>query len=202
MRERLRYNRAASISEATKDDWPRKIKNIAGDVRESNPGPLAPKARIIPLDQHPLTCDAPSQCRRAVPCTHAGNNQYIRPPNSCSTYPPTPEHNVQYSEVVTSTSTSTSTSTLQELTLVDLLNTSSNYKHNNALLLRTPSPPSTHCTMRINNRAKCRRYMISLAPYCNLNRVMSLCPECSVLSTRWRGQDIASHCCFHVLLVT
>ena len=30
-------------------------KKIAGDVRESNPGPLAPKARIIPLDQHPLS---------------------------------------------------------------------------------------------------------------------------------------------------
>ena len=25
--------------------------NIEGHLRESNPGPLAPKARIIPLDQ-------------------------------------------------------------------------------------------------------------------------------------------------------
>ena len=30
-------------------------KSNVGDVRESNPGPLAPKARIIPLDQHPLS---------------------------------------------------------------------------------------------------------------------------------------------------
>ena len=30
-------------------------KGLDGDVRESNPGPLAPKARIIPLDQHPLS---------------------------------------------------------------------------------------------------------------------------------------------------
>ena len=34
-------------------------KVFAGDVRESNPGPLAPKARIIPLDQHPLTMTTP-----------------------------------------------------------------------------------------------------------------------------------------------
>jgi hypothetical protein len=33
----------------------RESNNVVGDVRESNPGPLAPKARIIPLDQHPLT---------------------------------------------------------------------------------------------------------------------------------------------------
>ena len=31
--------------------WERERKNIHGLVRDSNPGPLAPKARIIPLDQ-------------------------------------------------------------------------------------------------------------------------------------------------------
>ena len=30
-------------------------KNISGPVRESNPGPLAPKARIMPLDQQAST---------------------------------------------------------------------------------------------------------------------------------------------------
>jgi hypothetical protein len=39
-------------------NFDREGKSIAGDVRESNPGPLAPKARIIPLDQHPLTGDS------------------------------------------------------------------------------------------------------------------------------------------------
>ena len=29
----------------------KKRKNVCGPVRDSNPGPLAPKARIIPLDQ-------------------------------------------------------------------------------------------------------------------------------------------------------
>ena len=121
------------------------------------------------------------------------------PPNSCSTYPPdphTPVLYVQYCTVVTSTSTP------HALTLVDLLNNSSNYKHNNALLLRTPSLHSAHCTVRINSRVECRRYMISLAPYCTSSMIMSLCPECSVLSTCRKGQDSASHCCFHVLLMT
>ena len=62
-----------------KNNRPRKIKSVAGDVRESNPGPLAPKARIIPLDQHPLTGDVINKCRGAVPCTHAAKIQYIRP---------------------------------------------------------------------------------------------------------------------------
>ena len=29
-----------------------------GPVRESNPGPLAPEARIIPLDQQAYACDS------------------------------------------------------------------------------------------------------------------------------------------------
>ena len=31
--------------------YKKKKKNVSGPVRDSNPGPLAPKARIIPLDQ-------------------------------------------------------------------------------------------------------------------------------------------------------
>ena len=36
-----------------------------GPVRESNPGPLAPKARIMPLDQ---------QARRITHCLETGND--------------------------------------------------------------------------------------------------------------------------------
>ena len=58
-----------------KNNQPRKIKSVAGDVRESNPGPLAPKARIIPLDQHPLTDDVLATYLAAVPCARARTNR-------------------------------------------------------------------------------------------------------------------------------
>ena len=32
-------------------------KNFSGPVRDLNPGPLAPKARIIPLDQQAAVCE-------------------------------------------------------------------------------------------------------------------------------------------------
>ena len=40
-----------------------KIKKIAGAVRESNPRPLAPEARIIPLDQRPVSAGVKSVVR-------------------------------------------------------------------------------------------------------------------------------------------
>ena len=53
---KLRLHRwSMGIIAANKGGHCRVEKVLDGDVRESNPGPLAPKARIIPLDQHPLS---------------------------------------------------------------------------------------------------------------------------------------------------
>ena len=41
-----------SLNRVYCDSFQKKLKN--GPVRESNPGPLAPKARIMPLDQQAI----------------------------------------------------------------------------------------------------------------------------------------------------
>ena len=133
-----------------KNNRPRKIKSVAGDVRESNPGPLAPKARIIPLDQHPLTGDVINKCRGAVPCTHAAKIQYRRPSEQPLHQHYTPTHYGTVRAVQCTVVTSTSTS--RTLTQLHPLYTSRKYKHDYALLIRTPSLHSAHSTLRINNR--------------------------------------------------